>query len=62
MKAMINEELCGGCGPCEAICPEVFIIKGDKAKVKVESVPQQVEETCRQAMEECPTDAISIEE
>lgn len=62
MKANVNEELCTGCGPCEDICPEVFSIEGDVSKVKVDTVPGQAEETCRQAMEECPVNAISIEE
>jgi ferredoxin len=62
MKAKVNEELCTGCGPCEETCPEVFKIDGDVATVTVEQVPAEVEETCREAMENCPTEAITIEE
>jgi ferredoxin len=62
MKATVNEDLCSGCGPCEDICPEVFKIEDDVSRVQVETVPSEAEGSCREAMEECPTDAISIEE
>ena len=62
MKARVDEDACGGCGPCEEVCPEVFEIIDDVAKVKADPVPEEAEESCREAMESCPTDAISIEE
>lgn len=62
MKAKVNEELCTGCGPCEEICPEVFKIEEGVSKAQVDTVPAEAEDSCREAMEECPTDAISIEE
>jgi len=62
MKAKVNEELCTGCGPCEEICPEVFKIEDDVSKVQVDAVPSEAEDSCREAMEQCPTEAISIEE
>jgi len=62
MKAKVNEELCTGCGPCEEICPEVFKIEDDVSKVQVDIVPSEAENNCREAMEQCPTEAISIEE
>jgi len=62
MKAKVDEELCTGCGPCEEICPEVFKIEGGVSVVQVDTVPPEVEESCREAMEQCPTGAISIEE
>lgn len=61
MKAKVDAEKCCGCGPCEQICPEVFEIVGDVAVVKGDSVPAGAEETCREAMESCPTEAIEIE-
>jgi ferredoxin len=33
---------------------------GDTAKVKVAKVPADAEETCREAMEGCPVEAISM--
>ncbi len=61
MKATVNEDLCCGCGPCEDICGAVFHIENGVAKVRVEPVPPDAEEDCRTAIEECPTDAISIQ-
>jgi len=62
MKAKVNEELCTGCGPCEDICPEVFKIENDVSKVRVDTVPAGAEESCREAMQQCPTEAIIIEQ
>lgn len=62
MHVGVNEELCTGCGLCEDICPEVFNIDNNISRVLVETVPAEVEDSCKDAMEQCPTDAISIEE
>jgi len=62
MKASVDAELCCGCGPCEEICPEVFQIVDDMALVKGTVVPPEAEEACREALENCPMEAISIEE
>jgi ferredoxin len=62
MKARVNEDLCTGCGPCEDTCPEVFQIQGDVATVKVDLVPEGAKERCKEARDNCPTDAISIED
>ncbi len=64
MKAVIDEELCTACGTCPEICPEVFELPedADVARVIVDVVPPQLEDECREAMEACPVDAISIEQ
>lgn len=62
MKAKVDSNLCTGCELCTNICPEVFEMKGDIASVKVNPVPKVVEETCREAKDSCPVEAISIEE
>jgi ferredoxin len=62
MQAKVDESLCCGCGPCEDICPEVFEIVDGIAKVKVKSVPPASEAKCREAEENCPTEAITIED
>ena len=62
MKAQVNEELCTGCGPCEEICPDVFKIEDGISKVLIDKVPSDAEDSCREAMESCPTEAISIDE
>jgi len=62
MKARVNNDLCTGCGPCEEVCPEVFQVQGNVAVVIADPVPPKAEETCREAMENCPTEAITMEE
>ncbi len=62
MKATVDPELCIGCGACEAICNAVFEMDGDVAKVKVDPVPADAEESCREAAEACPVDAIEVVE
>jgi ferredoxin len=62
MKAKVDQATCTGCGLCEDTCPEVFGLDGDTAKVKVDSVPAKLEDACREAMDGCPVEAISIED
>lgn len=62
MKAIVDEDKCSGCGMCEDTCPEVFELVDDVAKVKVDPVPAENEDTCREAADDCPEEAISIEE
>jgi ferredoxin len=61
MKVRVNGDLCIGCGPCQEICPKVFQIENDVAKVKVGIVPPEAENACYKAMENCPTEAITLE-
>ncbi len=62
MKAIVDEELCIGCGLCEDTCPEVFEMGEDIAKVKANPIPEDAIESAEQAVEECPVEAITIEE
>lgn len=59
-RPVIDEERCVACGNCEEICPEVF---------QVENVSQVIADDFRDlegcieaAVENCPEDAISVEE
>ena len=61
MKAKVEKDACTGCGLCEDTCPEVFEVIDALAKVKVDPVPPAVEARCREAMENCPTEAIILE-
>ncbi|MDI9596573.1 MAG: ferredoxin [Atribacterota bacterium] len=61
MKATVDKDLCTGCGLCESTCPEVFELQDDVAVVKVDTVPADAEESCKQAAEDCPVEAISCE-
>ena len=64
MIAIVDQDLCIGCGLCSDLCPEVFEMgdDDDKAKVIVGEVPEEVEDACRDAAEQCPVEAIQIEE
>lgn len=62
MKAKVDPELCIGCGLCADTCPEVFEMKDDKAVAKVNPVPAGSEEKCKEAKDNCPVEAIIVEE
>lgn len=62
MKAIIDQDTCTGCTLCTQTCPEVFKMENDTAIVTADPVPSESEDTCRQAADDCPVDAINIEE
>ncbi len=62
MRVRVDEEACVGDGTCAEICPEIFEMRGDLAAVKMNDVPEEFEERCREAVESCPVEAIIIEE
>ena len=61
MKAKVDRNTCIGSENCVTTCPEVFEMNEGKSRVKVDTVPQEAEDTCRQAAEGCPVQAISVE-
>lgn len=63
MRAKVDESACISCGLCEATCPEVFKMNdNDIAEVVADPVPPEAEDTCREAAEACPVDAVVLEE
>ena len=52
---------CISCGTCEAICPEVFQVKGI-SEVLPSANLEKNEELIREAADLCPVDVIKIEE
>ena len=61
LKATVDKDLCTGCGLCESTCPEVFEIQDDVAVVLVDVVPKEAEESCQEATDDCPVEAIICE-
>ena len=62
MKAVVDKDLCIGCGLCPSICAEVFEMGDDGlSHVIVDTVPEDVEDAAQDAAESCPVDAIVIE-
>ena len=62
MKAKVDDGLCVGCGLCVETCADVFEMSGDLAVAKDAPVPAAAEKSCRQAAEDCPVAAITIED
>ena len=60
MKVVVNRDNCIGCGACEALYPEVFQIddEGLSTVINCENVD---EAKVSEAVESCPTSAISKE-
>jgi len=63
MKVCVDPDVCVGTGSCVSICPQVFEI-GDEgvAVAKMDDIPDELAEACREAVESCPVDAIEVEE
>ncbi|MCK5149160.1 ferredoxin [bacterium] len=61
MKFKVDQELCIGCGACEADCPEVFELDDDKSQVILDPVPKELQASALDAEESCPVQAISHE-
>ena len=59
MKVRI-EDTCTACGLCVDTCPEVFQMGTDMAEVKAKDVPPELQDTVRQAADECPVSAIVV--
>jgi len=62
MRVRIDGEACVGDGTCVEVCPEIFEMAGEIARVKMEKVPDELQKSCREAADECVVEAIIIEE
>ncbi len=62
MKAKVLDDVCVGCGVCVSICPDVFVMEGDKAVVQIDTVPGDAEQSCINAAEDCPVASIVIDD
>ncbi|HVL00794.1 MAG TPA: ferredoxin [Dongiaceae bacterium] len=63
MKVRVDSELCAGFGVCLGLAPEVFELHDDGyAIVLVSEVPPELEDAVREAVSQCPANAISLSE
>jgi len=63
MKAVVDKDLCIGCGICEGTAPEVFSLATEPYAVVIQDpVAEENQEAARQAADDCPETAITIEE
>lgn len=61
MKVRVDAEICAGFGVCLGLCPEIFRLHDDGyAVVLIGDVPPELEEAVRQAVNQCPSTAISL--
>ncbi len=59
MEAHITDD-CIFCGLCADLCPEIFQMGDEQALVTVKNIPEEMQDCCQEAAEECPTEAIVI--
>ena len=59
MKLKVNQDVCIGCGACQAVCGEVFEINDDGlAETIVDEISDDLKEDAIDAKEGCPVGAI----
>ncbi|MDP4145818.1 MAG: ferredoxin [Bacillota bacterium] len=62
MKAYVDKDACIGCGLCSGVCPEVFEMDDDgKAKAIEEELSTEAEAAAKDAEDQCPVNAITVE-
>ena len=63
MRAIVDQDTCTACGLCIDMCPDVFQEAPDGNAIAIEGdVPPEFEEVTRDAADQCPVEAISIDE
>ncbi|MBN2534771.1 MAG: ferredoxin [Spirochaetales bacterium] len=61
MTVRIDGEACTGCGLCTDSVPDVFKMGDDIAEVIKSDVPANLEDDVREAIDNCPVEAIIAE-
>ncbi len=63
MRATVDQDTCTACGLCIDLCPAVFQEGPDGNAVAIEgAVSEEQEAAARDAADQCPVEAISIEQ
>ena len=62
MKVKVDPDLCTGEELCVQVCPQIFEMQGEKAVAKINEVPSDLADCCKDAADSCPSAAIIIEE
>ena len=60
MRVAADRELCVGSGQCELLAPEVFEVDDDGAVRVLQPEPED-DTAVRDAVQQCPTGALSID-
>lgn len=61
MELKIDHDVCIGCGRCEEICPAVFHLNEEIGKAEIiDAEACEYAGCCEAAEENCPVEAISI--
>ena len=61
MKVRVDAGVCAGFSVCLGLCPEVFELHDDGyAVVRVSEVPPELEDAVRTAVNQCPSNAITL--
>lgn len=63
MKIVVDRSLCSSIGLCEATAPDIFEIRPDGVlHILLDDIPENRRIDLEQACENCPTQALSIQE
>ncbi len=67
MKVNVNKDVCIGCGACQQISDDYFVLGDDgyaevNEKDRGKEVPKEKEDVVIDALESCPVEAIYKEE
>ncbi len=61
MRVRVTDD-CVACELCVETCPEVFEMGDEFAEVVCDEVPEECEDAVRQSADECPSEAIIVDE
>jgi ferredoxin len=61
-QPVVDEELCTGCGTCEAIAEDCFELNEETEKAVVKNPCTSSEEDIQEAIDTCPEEAITWSE